>query len=123
MAINVLTREKSGVIILSVSGRVTLGEGATLLRDRIRQLSNSGQKKILLDLADLTYLDSSGIGALVSSFATVRNQGGHLKLLKLSKRVQDLLLLTKLYTVFEVFEDEPAAIGSFAETEEAALHR
>jgi|SRR5689334_676314 anti-sigma B factor antagonist len=122
MSVSVTTREKSGVIILGVAGRVTLGEGATLLRDRIRQLSNSGQKKILLDLSDLTYLDSSGIGALVSSFATVRNQGGHLKLVKLSKRIQDLLILTKLYTVFEVFEDEQTAIGSFAEAEAASVH-
>src|ERR687888_2320020 len=104
------TRQVNGVTIVDLSGRITLGEGSILLRDMVRDLVNKGQKKILLNLGEVTYIDSSGIGELVSGFTTVTNSGGMLKLLNLNKRVKDLLQITKLYTVFDVHEDEAAAI-------------
>lgn len=93
--------------------KITLGEGASSFRDTIRELAAKGDKKILLNLSDVSYIDSSGIGEMVSGFTTVTNHGGQLKLLGLSKRVKDLLQITKLYTVFEVFDDEAAAVRSF----------
>jgi anti-sigma B factor antagonist len=98
---------------VDLSGRITLGEGSTVLRDTVRELLGRGQKKILLNLGDVTYIDSSGIGELVSGFTTVANQGGSLKLLNLTKKVHDLLQITKLYTVFEVHNEEAAAVRSF----------
>jgi anti-sigma B factor antagonist len=102
-----------GVNILDLSGRITLGEGSVQLRDAIRNLIGKGQKKILLDLGEVNYIDSSGLGELVSAFTTARNQGAALKLLKLTKKVHDLLQLTKLYTVFDIYDDEASAISSF----------
>ncbi len=107
------TRQVNGVSIVDLSGRITLGEGSVLLRDTVRDLIAKGEKKILLNLGDVTYIDSSGIGELVSAFTTVRNHGGELKLLNLTKKVHDLLQITKLYTVFDVKDDEAAAVGSF----------
>ena len=107
------TRQVNGVSIVDLSGRITLGEGSVLLRDTVRDLIAKGQKKILLNLGDVTYIDSSGIGELVSAFTTVRNHGGELKLLNLTKKVHDLLQITKLYTVFDVKDDEAAAVGAF----------
>jgi anti-sigma B factor antagonist len=107
------TRKVDNVTIVDLSGRITLGEGSVVLRDTIRDLIAKGDKKILLNLGEVTYIDSSGIGELVSAFTTVRNQGGELKLLNLTKKVHDLLQITKLYTVFDVKDDEAAAIGSF----------
>jgi anti-sigma B factor antagonist len=107
-------RRVDGVTILDLSGRITLGEGSVVLRDQIRDLISKGEKKILLNLGDVTYIDSSGIGELVSAFTTVRNQGGELKLLNLTKKVHDLLQITKLYTVFDIKDDEATAIKSFA---------
>ena len=95
-------------------GRITLGEGSSALRDALRELVAKGNKKILLNLSEVSYIDSSGIGELVSGFTTVANQGGTLKLLSLTKRVKDLLQITKLYTVFDVHEDEAHAVRSFA---------
>jgi anti-sigma B factor antagonist len=106
-------RQVNGVTVVDMSGRITLGEGSVVLRDSIRDLVAKGQKKILLNLGDVTYIDSSGIGELVSAFTTVRNQGGELKLLHLTKKVHDLLQITKLYTVFDIKDDETAAVGSF----------
>jgi anti-sigma B factor antagonist len=106
-------RRVDGVTILDLSGRITLGEGSVVLRDQIRDLISKGEKKILLNLGDVTYIDSSGIGELVSAFTTVRNQGGELKLLNLTKKVHDLLQITKLYTVFDVKDDETSAIKAF----------
>ena len=114
MSIKLNTRQVGDVTVLDVAGRITLGEGSSALRDALKDLMAKGSKKILLNLAEVSYIDSSGIGELVSAFTTVTNQGGQLKLLSLTKRVQDLLQITKLYTVFEVFEDEPAAVRSFA---------
>jgi anti-sigma B factor antagonist len=106
-------RQVNGVIIVDMSGRITLGEGSVILRDSIKDLLGKGQKKILLNLGDVSYIDSSGIGELVSAFTSVRNQGGELKLLKLTKKVHDLLQITKLYTVFDIKDDETDAIRSF----------
>ncbi len=113
MSMKLTTRQVDGVTILDLSGRITLGEGSVQLRDAIRDLLAKGQKLILLNLADVNYIDSSGIGELVSAYTTVRNQGGELKLLNLTKKVHDLLQITKLYTVFDVKDDEATAIASF----------
>jgi anti-sigma B factor antagonist len=102
------------VSVVDVAGRITLGEGSSALRDLLREMVGKGQKKILLNLGEVSYIDSSGIGELVSGFTTVTNSGGELKLLNLNKRVKDLLQITKLYTVFDVHEDEAGAIRSFA---------
>ncbi len=114
MSIKASTRQVDGVTVVDLSGRITLGEGSAILRDTVRDLLNRGQKRILLNLGDVTYIDSSGIGELVSGFTTVTNQGGQLKLLNLTKKVHDLLQITKLYTVFEVHNEETAAIRSFS---------
>jgi anti-sigma B factor antagonist len=113
VSMKVSTRQVDGVTILDLSGRITLGEGSVQLRDAVRDLLTKGQKQILLNLADVNYIDSSGIGELVSAYTTVRNQGGELKLLNLTKKVHDLLQITKLYTVFDVKDDEASAIASF----------
>src|SRR6202040_1318368 len=107
------TRQVDGITIVDLSGRITLGEGSVVLRDTIKDLLSKGQKKILLNLGDVSYIDSSGIGELVSAFTSVRNQGGELKLLHLTKKVHDLLQITKLYTVFDVHSDEVTALRSF----------
>ena len=114
MSIKASTRQVDDVTVVDLSGRITLGEGSSVLRDTVRELLGRGQKKILLNLGDVTYIDSSGIGELVSGFTTVANQGGQLKLLNLTKKVHDLLQITKLYTVFEVHNEEAAAIRSFS---------
>ena len=114
MSMKVNTRQVDGVTILDLSGRITLGEGSVQLRDAVRDLLAKGSKVILLNLADVNYIDSSGIGELVSAYTTVRNQGGELKLLNLTKKVHDLLQITKLYTVFDVKDDEASAIASYA---------
>ncbi len=114
MSIKLNTRQVGDVTVMDLAGRITLGEGSSTLRDSLKELVAKGEKKILLNLGDVTYIDSSGIGELVSGFTTVTNQSGQLKLLSLSKRVKDLLQITKLYTVFEVFDDEAEAVRSFA---------
>src|SRR6202023_1995488 len=106
------TRQVDGVSIVGCRGRITLGEGSIVLRDTVKDLLGKGQKKILLNLGDVNYIDSSGIGELVSAYTTAKNQGGELKLLKLTKKVHDLLQITKLYTVFDVKDDEAAAVKS-----------
>ena len=114
MSMKSTTRQIDAVTILDLSGRITLGEGSVVLRDTIRDLLAKGQKNILLNLGEVSYIDSSGIGELVSAFTTVRNQGGDLKLLNLTKKVHDLLQITKLYTVFDIKDDEATAIKAFA---------
>jgi anti-sigma B factor antagonist len=114
MSLKASTRQVDGIIVMDLSGRITLGEGSVILRDRIRELLGQGEKKILLNLGDVTYIDSSGIGELVSAFTAVRKEGGELKLLNLTKKVHDLLQITKLYTVFDVKDDEAAAIAGFS---------
>lgn len=114
MSVKLTSRQVGDVTVIDAAGRITLGEGASTFREKIRELVNNNSKKILLNLSDVTYIDSSGIGELVSGFTTVTNSGGQLKLIGLSKRVKDLLQITKLYTVFEAFEDEAQAVRSFA---------
>jgi anti-sigma B factor antagonist len=114
VSVKLTSRQVGDVTVIDAVGRITLGEGSSLFRDTIRDLAAKGEKKILLNLGEVSYIDSSGIGELVSGFTTVTNHGGMLKLLNLNKRVKDLLQITKLYTVFEAFEDEAAAIRSFA---------
>jgi anti-sigma B factor antagonist len=113
VSVKLTSRQVGDVTVVDAAGRITLGEGASTFREKIRELVNNNSKKILLNLGDVTYIDSSGIGELVSGFTTVTNSGGQLKLVGLSKRVKDLLQITKLYTVFEVFDDEAAAVRSF----------
>lgn len=114
MSMKAITRQVDHVSVVDLSGRITLGEGCSQLRELIRDLLAKGHKDILLNLGEVTYIDSSGIGELVSGFTTVTNHGGSLKLVGLSKRVKDLLQITKLYTVFEAFDDEAQAVRSFS---------
>ncbi len=114
MSVKLTTRQVGDVTVIDAVGRITLGEGSSSFRETIRDLAAKGSKKILLNLAEVSYIDSSGIGELVSGFTTVTNHGGQLKLLSLNKRVKDLLQITKLYTVFEVYEEEAAAVRSFS---------
>jgi len=106
-------RETGSVTIVDLSGRIALGEGSALLRKTIRDLLEQGRTRILLNLGDINYIDSSGIGELVSGFTAVRNRQGELKLLHLTKKVHDLLQITKLFTVFDVFSDEGVAVRSY----------
>jgi anti-sigma B factor antagonist len=101
------------VTIIDVNGRMTLGEGQEMLRDKVNSLIQQGQKKLVLNLAEVPYIDSAGLGEIVRTYTTVSRQGGALKLLSLTKRIQDLLAITKLLTVFETFDTEPDAVGSF----------
>jgi len=114
MSIKLSSRQVGDVTVVDAAGRITLGEGSSALRYLLRDMVAKGQKKILLNLGEVSYIDSSGIGELVSGFTTVTNQGGSLKLLGLTKRVKDLLQITKLYTVFDVHDDEASAVRSFA---------
>ncbi len=113
MSMKASTRQVDGVTIVDLSGRITLGEGSVVLRDTVKDLLSKGNKKILLNLGDVSYIDSSGIGELVSAFTSVQRQSGELKLLHLTKKVHDLLQITKLYTVFDVRDDEATAVASF----------
>jgi len=107
-------RDVDGVTLVDLSGRITLGEGSGKLRDTVREVLGTGQKKIVLNLGDVGYIDSSGLGELVSSYTTASNQGAKVKLTNLQQKVNDLLQITKLYTVFEIFDDEASAILSFS---------
>jgi anti-sigma B factor antagonist len=106
-------RVVDGVSVLDLSGKIVLGEGDGQIRDRIKDLLADGQKKILLNLAEVNYIDSAGLGALISSYTTAKRQGAQLKLMNLTKRIKDLLAITKLITVFETYENEKEAIASF----------
>jgi anti-sigma B factor antagonist len=114
MSLKINVRESGDVLILDLNGRITLGEEAASLRDTLREQIDGGRKNILLNLAEVSYIDSSGLGQLVGSFATVSNRGGQLKLLNLQKKLHELMQVTKLITVFEVYTTEPAALRSFA---------
>ncbi len=101
------------VTILDLKGKMTLGEGDELLKDKVNSLIHQGQKKLLLNLEGVPYIDSAGLGEIVRTYTTVSRQGGHLKLMNLTKRINDLLSITKLLTVFETFDAEPEALKSF----------
>ncbi len=113
MSVKLNTRQVGDVTVLDLAGRITLGEGSSTMRDALKEVLAQGHNKILLNLSEVSYIDSSGIGELVSAFTTVTNQGGQLKLNGLNKRVKDLLQITKLYTVFEVFDEESTAMRSY----------
>ncbi|MGH9747516.1 MAG: STAS domain-containing protein [Candidatus Acidiferrales bacterium] len=113
MALQGTCREIEDIAIIDFSGKITLGEGSSTLRRTIRELIDKGHRKIVLNLYDVDYIDSSGIGELVSGYTTVRNVEGELKLLHLTKRVHDLLQITRLFTVFDVQSDEESALKSF----------
>jgi anti-sigma B factor antagonist len=114
VSINLTTRQLDDVSVVDVAGKITLGEGTSALRDLLHALVAEGHKKILLNLQNVTYIDSAGVGELVSGYTSLTNQGGTLKLLGLTDRVKDLLQITKLYTVFDVHEIESHAVRSFA---------
>ncbi len=111
--LNITERQAGDITILDMNGKVTIGEGSVALRTTIRRLISEGKKNILLNLGQVGYVDSSGIGELVSSFTTVNKEGGKLKLLNLTQKIQDLLAITKLLTVFDVFDSESDALSSF----------
>ena len=110
------TRELGGVTIVDISGRIQLGEESAALRDLVSDLLSKGPKKILLNLRDVNYIDSSGLGHLVNAFTSVRNQGGVLKLLNLTNNVHNVMQMTRLYTVFDIMDNEAAAVESFGQS-------
>lgn len=109
----IATREVNGVTILDLSGRITLGEGSVQLRETVRSIVAKGARKLILNLADVNYMDSSGLGEIVTAYTTVKNQGGELKLINLTKRIQDLMQITKLVTIFDIKDNEAAALAAF----------
>jgi len=111
--LDVKERQAGDVTVLDMSGEVRMGEGSIALRDVIRRLSSEGKTKLLLNLGGVKYVDSSGIGELIANYTTVSRLGGQLKLLNLTERIQNLLVITKLLTVFDVYEDEATALKSF----------
>src|SRR4051812_5907179 len=113
MALDIQEREREGIVILDVKGRLIVGESVSSLREKVRELTDDGKVNIILNLAEVDYIDSTGLGGLVISFTSVKKSGGALKILNLSKRNVELLILTKLTTVFEVFMDEQDAVNSF----------
>lgn len=114
------TREVGGVMIVDIKGQIVLGKESAALRNLVGDLLSKGHKKILFNLGDVSYIDSSGLGHLVSAFTSVQRQGGELKLLNLTKKAHDLLQITKLYTVFDIMDDEEGAIRSFAQPHAAS---
>jgi len=111
--LNIRERQAGDVTILDLEGRITIGDGNVSLRNAIRRLIQEGKKKILLNLAGVSYIDSSGIGELVSSYTTIGREKGQLKLLNLTQKIKELLVITKLLTVFDTYDDESAALNSF----------
>lgn len=116
MSVTFKIRQVGDVSVVDIAGRIVLGEGSAAVRDALRDLVSNGDKKILLNLGEVSYIDSSGVGELVAGFTTVANRGGQLKLLNLTKKVKDLLQITKLYTIFDVHENEAHALRSFSST-------
>lgn len=114
MSLSAKSRETSGVTILDLEGRITLGEPTGLLRESVKNLLAAGHKNILLNLGQVSYIDSAGLGELVGCSTTVRNAGGRLKLMQLQKKISDLMQITKLHTVFEVIDDEAKAVASYS---------
>jgi anti-sigma B factor antagonist len=113
MSFKANTHETNGVIVIDLEGRLTLGGGSATLRALIRDSLGKGHRRILINLAGVNYIDSSGLGELVSGYRAVKAQGGELKLMNLGKKVNDLLRVTKLYTIFDIHQDEPTAVASF----------
>lgn len=114
MSVKLTTHVVRDVTVIDASGKLTLGEGTGALRTMIRELVQGGARQVVVNMADLSYIDSSGLGELIAAHTTITTAGGEIKLLNLAKRVHDLMKLTKLYTVFETFDDETAAVDSFS---------
>ena len=114
MSVRLTVRQVGDVTVVDCAGRITRGDGSNMFRDTIRDLVSKGCQKILLNLSEVSHIDNAGIGELVSGFATTRNKGGILKLVNLTQRTQDLLRITKLETVFQIFDDEATALHSFS---------
>lgn len=114
MSLKMRTREVGKVVVIDLTGQITLGEASAAVRDEVRDQVGHGYLKILLNLADVTYIDSAGLGELTAAYTSVKNRGGQLKLLNLTKRVHDLMQITKLYTVFDVYDEEKRAVSSFS---------
>ena len=123
MSLDHSVRESDDVTIVDLRGRVTLGDGAGALRETLHQLADAGRRQVLLNFANVSHIDSAGIGLLVASFATFNRLGGRLKLLNLGNRVKDIMVITKLYTVFDVYDAESTAIRSFANVSAPAAQR
>jgi anti-sigma B factor antagonist len=113
MSFRATSREVGDVTVIDMDGRITLGEGSALLRDLVREKLGTGHRKIVMNLAGISYIDSTGLGELVSGYRLVKSEGGELKLLNLNKKVTDLLQITKLYTVFDIHNQEQEAVASF----------
>jgi len=113
MALDIQQREREGIIILKLDGRITMGAEASLLRDKIAALNDAGTRNVVLEMAEVNYIDSTGLGALVMCATSLRKNQGNLKLLNLNRRAAELLVMTKLATVFEIFNDEQDAVDSF----------
>ena len=120
MSLNVKTRKVDGVVVVDLSGRLTIGEPVLLLRETLRVQVNDGARHLILNLGDVSYIDSSGLGELVSAYTTVRNKQGDVKLLNLTAKAKDLLQMTKLLTVFDVYEDEASAISNLKAQQSSA---
>lgn len=114
MSLKIQMRQAGGAMILDLDGRITLGEGSGALRDAVQSTLAGGQKSIILNMGNVSYVDSAGLGELVGGFTTVANQGGELKLMNVQKKMKDLMQITKLYTVFSTYENEADAVASFA---------
>jgi anti-sigma B factor antagonist len=119
--LNITTRDDRGVTVLDLTGKIALGETSQQLHTRLRELADEGNKNLLLNLANVRMIDSSGLGTLVAGYTTVERSGGVLKLTNLSDKASELMTITKLYTVFDVFDDEAAAVNSFPKADEAAV--
>jgi len=113
VSMKIANHQVDGITVLDLSGRITLGEGSVQLREAIRDLVARSHKNIVLNLGDVSYMDSSGVGELVTAYTTVKNQGGELKLVNLTKKIEDLMTITKLVTVFDIHPDEASAIAAF----------
>ncbi len=113
MSANVIIRHVEGITILDVSGRITLGEGSVMLRDAIQEALKTGTKKLIVDMGGVGYIDSSGLGELTGAYVSAKNKGCELKLLHLTKKIDGLMQLTKLSTIFDVYSDEKEALASF----------
>ena len=114
MSVKEKIHQVNDVLVIELSGRITVGDGSVMLRDRIRKELAGGRKRILINLGDVSYIDSSGLGELISAFTSAKKGGGELKLLSLTKKIRDLMEIVKLYTVFDIYDDEASALASFS---------
>lgn len=114
MSVKEKIHQVNDVLVIELSGRITVGDGSVMLRDRIHRELAGGRKRILINLGEVSYIDSSGLGELISAFTSAKNRGGELKLLNLTRKIRDLMEIVKLYTVFDIYDDEASALASFS---------